>query len=82
MVRWARDPAFSGGCCADCKPVALDNSNRVELGEQYRDICNCCLEKEECRQSDSCKCSVDQTAGKESPVNVTFDLSLKGQCSH
>jgi len=78
MVMWARDPEFSGGCCKDCKFVALDN--QMELGEQYRDICNCCLEKEECRQSDKCQCSFAQTGGEEPPVITIF--TSESQCSY
>jgi hypothetical protein len=78
MVRWARDPAFSGGCCKDCKSVTVD---QVELGEQYRDICDCCLEKEECRQSDRCKCSSQEMEGKESSVIIHLFI-CKGQCSY
>jgi len=70
MVMWARDPTFSGGCCKDCKPLPVDA--RMELGEQYRDICECCLEKKECRESDGCKCSVEQTGGEEHLVIITF----------
>ena len=70
MVKWARDPAFSGGCCKECKPISSDD--QLELGEQYRDICGCCLEKEECRESDKCKCSSDETSKGEPPVIIFF----------
>ena len=78
MVMWARDPEFSGGCCKDCKFVAVDD--QMELGEQYRDICNCCLEKEECRQSDRCKCSFARTEGEEPLVISIF--TPEGQRSY
>ena len=59
MVRWVRDPAFDGGCnCGQTnkRVVSLDGVNAAELGEQYRDLCECCLEKDECNASDKCKC--------------------------
>ncbi|KZT54158.1 hypothetical protein CALCODRAFT_416170, partial [Calocera cornea HHB12733] len=59
MVRWARDENFDGGCCSDCKPPRLEEG-RVgadgELVEQYRDLCECCEKKEECRTGDACVC--------------------------
>lgn len=68
MVRWARDPEFSGGCCKDCRPV----EGQVELGEQYRDICSCCSEKEECKLSDACKCSdeIRTTEGEQASLSL------------
>lgn len=58
MIRWVLNPAFDGGCCDHChKNVVEDQAGAAELGEQYRDLCECCLEKNECRESDECKCT-------------------------
>ena len=54
MISWVRNPEFDGGCCSDCRAPRLDRD--AELGEQYRDLCDCCLEKEECKLADECKC--------------------------
>ncbi|KAJ7591519.1 hypothetical protein C8J56DRAFT_782678 [Mycena floridula] len=57
MIRWVLDPAFDGGCCDTChlrKP--LDPEPAVQLPEQYRDLCPCCEDKEECKSSGECKC--------------------------
>jgi len=58
MVRWARSSEFTGGCCENCR-IGADEKGDAELGEVYRDICECCLEKESCRNSNECKCSDD-----------------------
>jgi hypothetical protein len=54
MVRWVRDPPFDGG--RDCrlkKPSALQVD--AELGEQYRDLSQSCLEKSEFNRSGECE---------------------------
>ena len=54
MLSWVQNPNFNGGCCGGCsnannnKPPRLEE-DAAELGEQYRDLCECCNEKEECR---------------------------------
>ncbi|KAF8524111.1 hypothetical protein BU17DRAFT_43214, partial [Hysterangium stoloniferum] len=52
MVKWVRDPNFDGGCCKDGHP----SGNAEELGESYRDLCDCCTEKSECKNARECKC--------------------------
>lgn len=54
MITWVRNPEFDGGCCSDCRVPRGDRT--AELGEQYRDLCGCCLEKEECKLAQQCKC--------------------------
>jgi len=58
MVRWARDEKFDGGCCADCKPPRLEvgKAEEGEMGEQYRDMCECCEKREDCRAAEACVC--------------------------
>lgn len=60
MLAWVRDPNFNGGCCGDCAhPPRLERDATLELGQQYKDLCDCCLEKQECQDGeDSCKCSL------------------------
>ncbi|KAH8113888.1 hypothetical protein DFH11DRAFT_281578 [Phellopilus nigrolimitatus] len=70
MLAWVRHPEFNGGCCGGCAPPRLAD-DKAELGEQYRDLCECCMEKEECKNSDTCKC---ETSTEESepccvPIN-------------
>ena len=50
MIKWVRDPNFDGGCCKEC------TGNAEELGESYRDLCDCCTEKNECKIAGECKC--------------------------
>lgn len=63
MLRWARDPDFNGGCCGSCAASTIPRD--AELGEQYRDICPCCNEKEECRAADACKCELESNTNHE-----------------
>jgi len=63
MVRWARSPEFTGGCCGSCQIVG-DLRGDAELGEVHRDICECCSEKENCRDSSECRCSDDGSSSK------------------
>lgn len=56
-IRWVRDPDFDGGCCKECRVVAsASGGGAEELGERYRDLCDCCAEKSECRDAGECKC--------------------------
>jgi hypothetical protein len=55
MIRWAMSKDFGGGCCA-AHCVQPAGVAEAELGEAYRDMCSCCLEKEECRNAVECKC--------------------------
>lgn len=67
MIRWVRNPAFDGGCCDhDGKKSTLHDSGTAELGEQYRDLCECCLEKSECKESGECKCADSEDASVSS----------------
>jgi len=52
LIKWVRDPDFDGGCCKKCHPV----DDAQELGESYRDLCDCCVEKTECKDAGECKC--------------------------
>jgi len=68
MVKWASSADFSGGCCENCRVVTIPTTEAggaTELGEVYRDICNCCSEKEGCRDSNECKCSPDSAKIEE-----------------
>ena len=63
MMRWARSNEFTGGCCQGCQD--RPSLAQAELAEVYRDMCDCCLEKEECRNSDECKCAGTTTQHQE-----------------
>jgi len=63
MIKWVRDPNFDGGCCChDAGKNGADACNRdkaedwKELQQPYRDLCECCLNKAECKESGSCQC--------------------------
>ncbi|KAF8198629.1 hypothetical protein BJ912DRAFT_952150 [Pholiota molesta] len=60
IIKWVRDPNFDGGCCKECRDVGAAE----ELGECYRDLCECCAEKSECKEAGECKCS-PTSAGEE-----------------
>ncbi|KAI9509986.1 hypothetical protein F5148DRAFT_1183007 [Russula earlei] len=75
MMRWARSDEFTGGCCEGCQdrpPLA-----QAELANVYRDMCDCCSQKEGCRNSDGCKCAItigqhqEQVKGCCIPVTPT-----------
>ncbi|KAF8463558.1 hypothetical protein JB92DRAFT_3066470 [Gautieria morchelliformis] len=70
MVRWVRSPEFDGGCCGDCGPkkkaAAALPAGTAELGEQYQDLCACCVNKSECKESGECKCGGDTAADEVS----------------
>jgi len=51
MIKWVRDPNFDGGCCKECHPAV----DAEELGESYRDLCDCCIRKSECKNAGECK---------------------------
>ena len=80
MLQWARDPEFNGGCCASCANTTIVND--AELGEQYRDICSCCNEKEECKIADSCKCDMNAIAHSENEVKLHIRLKLSTLFMH
>jgi hypothetical protein len=52
LIKWVRDPEFDGGCCKKCHVPG----DAAELGESYKDLCECCIEKTECRDAGECKC--------------------------
>ncbi|KAJ7366127.1 hypothetical protein DFH08DRAFT_833558 [Mycena albidolilacea] len=54
MIQWVRDPEFDGGCCKTCKTDGRPEA--AEMGERYRDLCDCCAEKPECAAADDCQC--------------------------
>ncbi|KZT32751.1 hypothetical protein SISSUDRAFT_1028260 [Sistotremastrum suecicum HHB10207 ss-3] len=81
MIKWVRDPNFDGGCCGSCKPTTGVLAT-AELGEQYRDLCQCCSEKSECRDSNECKCAgEDAQSQTESCCQPTKNDGSKC-CSH
>jgi hypothetical protein len=69
MIRWVRNPAFDGGCC-DCAPKERASLPLpiTELGEQYRDLCDCCQQKEECKEAQECKCGDVESNESVSPT--------------
>jgi len=84
MIRWVRNPAFDGGCC-DCGPKngsALD-IGAAELGEQYHDLCECCRQKSECKESRECTCASAETEMRES-LECCQPMSADGSkcCTH
>ena len=56
MLSWVRNPDFNGGCCDACAVNSSLKDPKLELEERYRDLCECCFEKDECRDSETCKC--------------------------
>ena len=66
MIQWVRDPGFDGGCCKTCK---VDPGLGEELGESYKDLCECCEEKPECKSAGMCICGHENENGsKPNPV--------------
>jgi len=65
ILRWVSNPAFDGGCCDTChvrNPTNnVEAAGTAQLSEQYRDLCSCCSERVECRESDECKCGTTET---------------------
>lgn len=71
MIRWVSNPAFDGGCCDhEGKKPAVRDGSTAELGQQYRDLCECCLEKSECKESGECKCGGSDDASVNSVSSV------------
>ena len=64
LIKWVRDPDFDGGCCKKCHSV----DDAQELGESYRDLCDCCVEKTECKDAGECKCG--GSVGEEVRLSV------------
>jgi len=65
MIRWARHPEFNGGCCNTC--AATPNSSR-ELSRGLPDNirCNCCMEKQACKEAAQCMCPTVDSIGEDS----------------
>ena len=68
MIKWVRDPNFDGGCCKECLP----SGNAEELGESYRDLCDCCTDKVECKTAGECKCG--RNIGEEVSLIVSYSI--------
>ena len=68
MIKWVRDPNFDGGCCKECLP----SGNAEELGESYRDLCECCTENIECKTAGECKCG--RNNGEEVCLIVSYSI--------
>jgi len=68
IIKWVKDPTFDGGCCKECHP----SDGAEELGESYRDLCECCIEKSECRDGGECKCG--ESVGEEVLPIVSCDI--------
>jgi len=61
MIRWARHPEFNGGCCNTC---AQGTSNRQPSLPDNR--CDCCVEKQACKEADRCMCPTDSSEEERS----------------
>ncbi|THU78319.1 hypothetical protein K435DRAFT_737667 [Dendrothele bispora CBS 962.96] len=83
LLKWVRDPNFDGGCCGHCANDTV-RGDKVELGleERYRDLCECCNEKEECRLSDECKCSSETGSQKSKACCVPVNGEGGKCCTH
>ncbi|KAF9476815.1 hypothetical protein BDN70DRAFT_811637 [Pholiota conissans] len=78
IIKWVRDPAFDGGCCKDCRvPGDVE-----ELGECYRDLCECCAEKSECKEAGECKCSDDVAEAAPSACCSPHGPNNEKCCTH
>lgn len=75
MIKWARDPDFDGGCCKECHPA----HDTEELGESYRDLCDCCMEKSECKNAGECKCDCGERIGEEVPLVIYHPFAAFGK---
>lgn len=57
IPRWAaKFPGIVARIQKSTRRANADTDSKLELGEAYRDLCSCCLEKDACRESDMCKC--------------------------
>ena len=75
MIQWVRDPSFDGGCCKTCKtpnaPLGDPEAGDVILDESYKDLCDCCVEKSECKEAGFCVCG-----HKRDSTSLTLSVSL------
>ena len=91
MIRWARDPEFSGGCCNTCT-ATTNGSYESSRGQPDNNRCNCCMEKQSCReaaqcmcpvvdsvQEHSCPCRLDQVNGLDCCQKATLSRQLSQQ---
>ena len=75
MIKWVRDPDFDGGCCKECHVVASSAGGGVEeLGERYRDLCDCCAKKSECRDAGECTCVGSGPGSLDKDVRAGYRL--------
>lgn len=59
-------------CCEDCEKDA-------EKAEYYLDLCECCFINDECRESDTCKCSMCNSSlasASTSPLVCFFSVKI------
>lgn len=55
MIRWAGDPEFNGGCCNACA-ATQNSSQELSRGQPDNNRCNCCMEKQSCKEAAQCMC--------------------------
>lgn len=70
MIKWVRDPDFDGGCCKKCHPA------KDSAGESYRDLCDCCVGKSECKDAGECKCEATGTGVRQRLVDLLYSRNL------
>lgn len=70
MIKWVRDPDFDGGCCKKCHPA------KDAAGESYRDLCDCCVGKSECKDAGECKCEATGTGVRQRLVDLLYSRKL------
>lgn len=75
LIQWVRDPDFDGGCCKECEPAG----EVEELGERYRDLCQCCIEKSACKDGGECKCEPN---GDQERCCLPSDMNGSKCCTH
>lgn len=56
MVRWASHPEFNGGCCNTCA-APISNSHERSRYPEDNIRCDCCKEKQSCREAARCMCA-------------------------
>ncbi|KAJ7221566.1 hypothetical protein GGX14DRAFT_353448 [Mycena pura] len=80
MIAWVRDPEFDGGCCKTCRT----DEGAAEMGERYRDLCECCEKKPECKEAGECQCppSPSDESSQHSCCAPRADLEDSKCCTH
>lgn len=92
MVRWTRHPEFNGGCCNTCS--APPNTQEHSLSRTSNNRCDCCMEKQSCKEAaqcmcvtvDSaeeciCQCRLDQSDGLDCCQKATLSRELQHSLS-